>query len=64
MVSTLQTEKLSQTNAQTTVICSVPQIHRIKTLRLKPRFSDSKFLLSAQKRKNNKKNLFFVTSEE
>lgn len=49
---------------QTNVTCSAQQIYRIKILRLKLRFSDSKFLLSAQKRKNNKKNLFLVTSEE
>lgn len=53
MVSTLQTEKLS---AQT-VTCSAKQIYRVQTLKLKLRFSDSKFLLLAQKGRN-KKNCF------
>lgn len=60
MVSTLQTEKLS---AQTNCHLSAQQIYRIKILRLKPRFSDSKFLFLAEKR-INMKNLFLVTSEE
>lgn len=47
------------------VTCSAKQIYRIKTLRLKLRFSDSKVLLLAQKERNKKNcSWWLVTNEE